>query len=195
MTEQISTIEWDFSSVSGEYERAAWEWEIDRSAFEKGTSWLELYPREQRQVADYFISDSPIKELYLSAHNIETRLAAYELTPFGLHLLEIDWSGSKTAIKLSLSKWVENQYPLRPIGNHNPKANKGGRPPSYMGLLVDLAIHRLHSAGIRRADALGMLANLASRAKIGKTQDNRLSPQHWSHARKRGQHSSAYGLG
>ena len=127
---------------------------------------------------------------------MKKRVEALESTSLSLHLLEIDCSNTPSSIKKALSRWVDNNCSsdtwlakrsapvLKDLGISQEKP-KGGRPPSYIGQLVDLAIYRLDNAGISRKQGVQGLQQLARRGKIEDTPDNKLSDQHWQSAVQR----------
>lgn len=174
--------------------RAAWEWEADRSAFKTGRPWLKLTRTEQSKVAAYFRTTYPLREHdpdYLSAGFFQLHADAHAATTAQLHVLEIDWFASPTAIKDALAEWVDahptHKRELAKTLAKNPatarllpKNQKGGRPPSYPGLLLSLAMHRLEKFGVPRAEAVKLLTSLATQSGVQQSRDNKLSPQHWS---------------
>jgi hypothetical protein len=200
MPKKLARNEWDFSKVHEDHYRAAWEWEFDRSAFLKGKRWLDLKSRDRKKIAEYF-SESlwPIHE-----HNLEcirggyirSRVQALDVTSINMHLFDIDWSYSRPAIKKALSKWVDKNYtsdihqakrsaPILQELEISQKNPKGGRPPSYIGLLTDLAIYRLHNAGTSSDQGGLKLQPLAELCNIQDTPDNKFSAANWASAVRR----------
>ena len=184
----IARSEWDFSAIKAGQERAAWEWEIDRTAFNKGKPWLLLDKTKQKEIAKYFDAVNHVKEHTLGDKEYDSiiqRKTIYERTTLRLHLLEIDWSLSQTAIKRELADWVNKQLETEAMSFLHTQKNRGGRPKSYCGLLVDLAIYRLKNADMKQKEMLPAMKPISEWAKLMKSPDNKLSPQHWSTAYKR----------
>ena len=175
-------------------EQAAWEWEMDRSAFKTGRRWSELHPQEQISFAAYFKTSYPLMRdhdtNYLAEGFLRLHADAHAATTIQLHVLEIDWFAPPSAIKRALAKWVDAHPTCKrklaktlaqnpAMAALLPKKRKGGRPRSYIGLLLDLAMQRLQLAKVPRVEAVKLLELLAQRSGVESSADNKLSPQHW----------------
>jgi len=173
----VKTSDWAFHKIPPDELRAAWNWEIQRTADGRGESWTKLPPALRRKCVEYCRWDKAtgLREIALPVD--PCRFDAYE-DPRAMvsgHLLEIDWHRSRAEIVRAFEKWLGD----RPTGRDN------GGPRNPKPWLIDLAIYRASIAGLTRPAALKRLAPLFQWAGVAQTEANKFSPSHWVDAKRR----------
>jgi hypothetical protein len=187
--------EWSFHKIPPEEQRAAWRWEAERSLGSSTEPWLKLDRSTKRMLVNACAGPAPLLQELSLDHVMPEFLSRFRAiyhdpkpsfpSQLGqkLHLISINWSGSRTKIRRELDEWVAKHWAAVP--SEARQSDKGGRKNQFHTWLVDLAIYRAGEAGLTRSHSIGVLAPLFG--NITPNKHNKISPSHWEDAQHRTQ--------
>jgi hypothetical protein len=182
--------DWAFHDIPKAEQEMAWRWEIEREALGGTRAWLALTAKQRKEFIEYHKTTWPIKNLPLeyngTTDDIQLRMNAYMNTAIEIHLLEIDWSASRSKIVAAFKEWVSNKDNWKSDVFYKRKVRK----PEFAAWLEDLAIYRSHQKGIQREEAVQLMEDLFKK-RLSMASSGKTSPEHWKKAINRtGEHVS-----